>query len=106
MANSGQSIKDETLREVAFGSITASYASLGSALAADAFRIKVTNNTDVDIYFSWDGTNNHMKIPPFTADLKDNKTNDAFRKSGSQLTIKYGSSAPTQGWASLEVEYV
>lgn len=106
MANSGQSLKDEALREVAFGSITNTYANLGAALTHDAFRVKVRNNTDADMYFSWDGTNDHMKLPAFSGDVLDNKTNDAFRKSGDRLKIKYGSSAPTQGWASLEVEYV
>jgi len=106
MSNSGQRVKDDAVREVAFGSITASYANLGAALSNDAFAITLHNNTDVDLYFSWDGTDDHYKFPPTTARSKDWKTNDMIRKAGDRLKIKHAGSAPSSGWASLEVEYV
>lgn len=107
MSNTGNSIKDEAIREIAAASITTSYQLLGSVFTRDAFRIWLTNNTNGDIYLSLDGVTNHKKMPATSGRAYDDKTNDMFRKKGSQWWIKYESApgAPT-GWAGLEVEYV
>lgn len=107
MANTGNSIKDEAIREIAAGSITNAFATLGGVFTRDVFRIWFTNNTNGDVYLSTDGTTNNMKIPAGGVRVADNKTNDMYRKSGTQFSIKYSSvpGAPT-GWFGLEVEYV
>jgi len=104
MSNSGLSIKDETLREVAFGSITAAYAAFGSALEHDAFRVTIFNGTDQAMYISFDGTNDHKKIVSQSGRVWDEKNNDMYRKSGTQYYLKYDS-APASGSIWIEVEY-
>ena len=47
------------------------------------------------------------KLPAFSSRIYDDKTNDMYRKAGTQWYLKYDSApgAPT-GWAAIEVEYV
>jgi len=107
MSNSGNSIKNEAIREIAAGSLTTSYQVLGGVFTRDAFRLWITNNTNGDIYLSTDGVTDHMKLPAVSGRALDDKTNDMFRKKGTQFYIKFDSApgSPT-GWAGLEVEYV
>lgn len=106
MSNSGLKVKDEALREVAFGSITGSYANLGVALAHDAFIDCFINATDADIYVSFDGVTDHKKFPANSGRVTDLKTNDAYRIEGTQISIKHdGVTAPTSGWFGAEVQY-
>ena len=107
MSNTGNSIKNEAIREIAGGSVTGSYQPFGSIFTRDAFRILITNWTDGDIYLSTDGVTDMMKMPLFSAKVLDDKTNDMYRKKGTQFYIRYDMTpgSPT-GWATLEVEYV
>lgn len=107
MANTGSSIKWEAIREIAAGSLTVNYQNLGGVFTRDSFRIWVTNNTNGDIYISTDGTDNMIKMPAQTGRAYDNKTNDMFLKTGTQLQVKWVSApgAPS-GWVAVEVEYV
>ena len=107
MANTGNSIKWEAIREIAAASLTTSYQLLGGVFTRDSYRIWVTNNTNGDIYFSIDGSTNNLKLPAFSGRAYDNKTNDSFVKAGTQWSIKWDSApgAPA-GWAGLEVEFV
>lgn len=107
MSNSGNSVKVEAIRELAAGSITGNYQVLGGVLTRDAFRMWMTNNTNGDVYISIDGTTNNMKFSAPSGRAFDEKTNDMFRKKGTQFYIKFDvvPGAPT-GWFGLEVEYV
>lgn len=105
MSNSGLSIKDEALREVAFGSITSSYAVLGAAFIHDAFIDAFINETNANIYISFDGTTDHKKFGAQSGRVSDLKSNDAYRKVGTQVYIKHDGSAATSGWFSTEVQY-
>ena len=107
MSNTGNSIKDEAIRELPAASITGSYQTLGSAFTRDAFRIWMTNNTNGDIYISTDGTTNMKKMPATSGRAYDDKTNDMYRIKGTQWWIKYAAvpGVPV-GWFGLEVEYV
>ena len=107
MSNSGNSIKDEAIRELPAASLTTSYQVLGAVMTRDAFRIWITNNTNGDVYLSTDGTTNMKKFPAGSGRALDDKTNDMYRKTGTQWYVKY-SSAPgaPSGWFGLEVEYV
>ena len=105
MSNSGNSVKNETLREVAFGSITASYVALGGLLINDAFRVTLFNDTDANIYFTVDPTRDTRKQPKQSGRIMDDKTDDMYCKAGTQFYIKYDT-APTSGSVWLEIEYV
>ena len=107
MSNTGNSIKNEAIREIAGGSITGSYQLLGSIFTRDAFRILITNFTNGDIYLSTDGVTDMMKMSTISARALDDKTNDMFRKKGTQFYARYdmAPAVPT-GWLAMEVEYV
>lgn len=107
MSNSGGSIKNDAIREVAGGSITETYQPFGSVFLRDAFRLIITNFTNGDIYLSTDGVTDMMKMSTISARALDDKTNDMFRRQGTQWYIRYDMTpgSPT-GWATLEAEYV
>ena len=106
MSNTGNSIKDDPIREIAVGSLTTSYQTLGAVFERDCFRIWITNNTNADIYLSTDGVTDMKKLPANSGRANDDKTNDMYRKKGTQWYIRADSipAMPT-GWAALEAEY-
>lgn len=105
MSNSGLSVKNEAIREVAFGSINASFTALGAVLAHDCFRISMFNDTDQNIYVTTDGSTEMIKVAAQTGRVFDEKANDAYTKSGTQYSIKYDAGAPTIGSFWIEAEY-
>lgn len=105
MSNSGLKIKDEALREIAFGSITASYQALGPIFGHDAFIDAFINETNANIYISFDGTTDHKKFGAQVGRVTDLKSNDAYRIKGTQIYIKHDGVAPTSGWFAAEVQY-
>lgn len=107
MANSGNSIKWDAVREIAASSLTTSFQNLGGVFLRDAFRIWITNNSNGDLYFTIDGSTNMLKVPALSGRAYDNKTNDMYLKEGTQFQIKWVSApAVPAGWVALEVEYV
>lgn len=107
MSNTGNSIKDEAIREISAATLTNAYQLLGGVFTRDAFRIWMTNNTNGDVYLSTDGVTDHKKLPSQSGRACDDKTNDMFRKKGTQWWIKFDvvPGVPA-GWFGLEVEYV
>jgi hypothetical protein len=105
MSNSGNSVKNEAIREVAFGSITAGYVALGAPLTHDAFRVTVFNNTDTSIYFTVDPAMNTRKQPRKSGRILDDKTDDMYCKAGTQFYVKYDT-VPTEESFWIEIEYV
>jgi len=106
MSNTGLKVQDEVLRELAFGSISSAYANLGTVLLFDANIITITNNSDSDIYISFDGgTKTAKKLPAYTSTVYDYHTNDMYREKGTQIAIMDDGSAATVGWVVAEVEY-
>lgn len=107
MSNSGNSIKNEAIREIAAGSITANYQVLGGVFLRDVFRIWFTNSTNGVIYLSTDGVTDMMKFPVGAVRVSDDKTNDMYRKAGTQWYIRYEAvPGVATGWFGLEAEYV
>ena len=107
MSNSGNSIKIDAIREIAATDITTSFQNFGGVFTRDAFRLWITNATNGDFYLSTDGSTEMMKFPAFSARALDEKTNDMYRKAGTQWSIKWDVAPGTpEGWAALEVEYV
>ena len=73
-------LKYEILQSLAFGSITGTYAKLGSATTGPARIFKIVNNTDGDMFISTDGTTNHDFVPAGSY-----TTYDASANTGAQL---------------------
>ncbi len=107
MANTGNSIKHDTIREVAASTLTTSYQPLGVVFLRDVFRLTYTNFTFGDVYLSTDGVNDMMKFSTISARCSDNKTNDMYVKAGTQYYIRFDVvPVNTGGWFTLEAEYV
>jgi len=107
MANSGNSIKDQAIREIAASSLTTAYQPLGGPMTTDSFRIWQTNASNGDVYLSTDGVTDHKKMPAMSGRALDEKTNDMFRAKGTQWYVRFAATvALPKGWVALEVEYV
>ncbi len=102
----------DTLRTLAFGSISGTYAAVGAVLAKTWRTFKITNNTNGDLLVSFDGINDNLFIPAssFTLyDLSTNAPNDTLQESlvlalGTQIYVKQ-STAPTSGAIWVEAFY-
>lgn len=103
-----QVITIENLRSLAFGSISGTYAQVGSGLLAPCKLICFTNNTDGDCFFSDDGVNNKLFIAAGSFKLFDCVTNRLGNQvywvfaTGTQFWVKQ-STAPTKGAVYIEV---
>ncbi|MFQ5685104.1 MAG: hypothetical protein ACE5GV_00440 [Candidatus Scalindua sp.] len=106
----GRRVVFETIREVAFGGIGAAYAALGAVLGDNARIISFSNSTDQEIYISFDGINDHIRLAANSFklyDLTSNKVRDDgyFLANRTQIYQKRVSGAPTLGslWAEVIV---
>lgn len=110
MSNSGNSIKDELIREVTAADIAAAagaYIALGPVFTRDCFRLLFTNYTNGSVYLSTDGLTDMKKMPDLSSRIYDDKTNDMFRKKGTQWYVRFDvvPGVPA-GWVTLETEFV
>lgn len=83
----------DDIRTVAFGSITGTFTTLGSAFTRPARLIKIVNTTNQTAEITTDGTNVEDIVPSnsFTLyDLTTNRVNDegAFFASGTQFSVR------------------
>lgn len=65
----------DPVRELAFGGISGSYAAVGSALTKRARGFCLTNNTEGDMMFSLDGSNDHLFVHANSFKLWDVQSN-------------------------------
>lgn len=95
----GVRMQAEAVRELAFSSISGTYAAVGVILANPSRAIMFKNTCDKDIYISWDsGVTNHMRLVAGTADTIDEKTNGGLIAQGTLFEAKQTSDgAPTKG---------
>jgi hypothetical protein len=104
-------VKFEALRSLANGSISGTYAAVGTAFLHPIQIICITNNTDGDMIFSFDGgVHDHLFIAKGSFKLFDlctNKTGLSTQFSIPQGTIVYvkQSTAPTTGSVYMECIY-
>lgn len=99
----------DALRSLAFGSISGTYAALGTPFAHPMRVVRFINNTNGDIFVSFDGTTNNLFVPAGSFVLydiaSDDDPTDQFRiVKGTQIYIKQ-SSAPSSGTFYLECIY-
>lgn len=88
MSNLSVRLKAEPVRTIAFGSILAAYAPVGTAYD-DPVRIYYLQNlTDATLMFSWDGVNDHFPLPSTSFLLIDVTSNKSLV--GGSLNIAQG----------------
>ncbi len=92
----------DTLRSVAFGSITTSYVIVGPILPQNAVAVTFKNNTNGTILVSTNGITDMLVFPGTSYGVYDIRTNapnstDFLISKGTPFLIKYSGSAPTSG---------
>ena len=100
----------DSVREVAFGGISGTYAAIGTSLTDHARIVRIANGTDAQIYVSVDGTNNNFRLAANSFALFDFSTNKIrddglFVAVGTQFYVKQVSAAPTTGSIWIEVVF-
>ena len=101
----------DVLRSLAYTGISATYAVLGGAFQHPARLICITNNTDGDMFFSDNGTQDKLFVAANSFKLFDITTNRAGMLNDFLCLIKYTqfsvrySTVPTKGAVYLEVIY-
>ena len=104
-------ISVDALRSVAFGSVTASYTTLGTVFAHIMRTIRLVNTTDANVLISFDTVNDNIILPAGSFVLYDvcanTETNQLgfFFRNGTQLYLKRESGAPTSGTVYAECTY-
>lgn len=99
----------DAIRELDFGSISGSYAAIGTAISEHARIVKITNGTNAPMYISTDGVSDEDKIPPNGFALYDFSTNrirddGLFVPIGTIFYVKQDT-APTTGSVWVTVIY-
>jgi hypothetical protein len=98
----------DAVRELAFGSITTSYAAVGAALTDHARLVVITNSSDAEVHVSLDGTTNNLRLAANSFKLFDFSTNKIrddglFVTMGTVFYAKRVSGAPSTGAVWIEV---
>lgn len=104
---SRQTVSIDTIRTLAHGSISSSFAAVGTPLTQPVRLVCITNNTDGDMFFSVDGTNNQLFLAAGsykTFDFNTNRTHvDQYwvLPIGTQFYVAY-STAPSKNSVYIE----
>lgn len=104
----GTRVSYEALRSLAFGSISGTYAALGTPTTGHCRLYAIKNNTNADLILSLDGSTDHVFLSSnsyMITDLSSNKVRDdgLFISVGTQFYIKDNGSAASSGSVYLEV---
>lgn len=99
----------DPIRTLAFGGISGSYASVGSALEYPARLVKISNNTEGDLYFTTDTDEDQIFVAAgsfalydFQSNMNPNKDDSFVIPAGAQFSVKQ-ITAPTSGSVYIEV---
>lgn len=104
----GTKVDFDAVREISFGSISASYTAIGTALTDHARLFCISNSTDVEVYISFDGVTNHLRLAANSFKLFDLTANEVqedgfFLSVGTSFYVKRVSGAPASGAVWVEV---
>ncbi len=95
--------RPETLRSLAFGGISASFAAVGAVLANPIISYKISNDTDANLILSYDGVNDHEFLASNSFVLfdtganKSNRGEGLYLSQGDRLFVRQEVGAPTSG---------
>lgn len=106
-------VRFDALRSLAFGSIGANYAAIGTQINQLARLVAIKNNTDAVLLLSFDGTTDNDVLMATTGQVLDftaNKTMDDgagsyFIEKGTTIYVKHAGVAPTSGSIYVTVVY-
>lgn len=110
---SAKKVYFDTLRSLAFGSISGTYAAVGTALTVNPRIMCITNKTQGDMIFSTDSSNadgqiivpaGSFKLYDLTSNLVPGKDDSFVIAVGTQFYVKQVT-APTSGAVYIEFVY-
>lgn len=106
----GTNAKFEPVREIAFGSIGAAYATIGTPTTNHVRFIRLVNGTDAEVYISTDGVTDHLRLrvnESIPINLSSNKVREdgLFLSAFTQFYAKDVAAATTTGSVWIEVVY-
>jgi hypothetical protein len=104
MSNLAVRLLCETLRTLAFGSVSGTYARLGTPFLNPARLMYIVNTTDVLLTFSLDGVNDHFVVASNAYLIVDVTTNRS--DTGGALAISQGQQIYVKGSPSLGSVYL
>jgi len=95
-------VRYDAYRTLAFGSISGTYAAIGTPTAHLMRLVHFVNNTNANMNFSFDGTTDNVFIPANSFALYDLQTNsesgnDFFLALNTQIYVKQNAGAATSG---------
>lgn len=100
----------EPIRSIAFGSISGTYAGIGTAITNPARVIYLVSTLNVDSMISFNGIDDHFVLLASGYIMLDVSSNQSFNQglyisSGQRLYVKQLSGAPASGSVYLTVMY-
>lgn len=106
----GTKVAFEAVREVAAASITGTYTAVGTATIDHSRLISISNATNAEVYISFDGTTNNLRMASNSFKLFDFTSNKVqndglFLAEGTIFYIKLVGAAATTGSVWIEVAY-
>ena len=102
------SLAFEPLRSIAAGSISPAYTAIGTPFVNPSRQIYIVNATDVLLFFSLDGVNDHFVIPAgsyLLNDISSNKTRQGGAFNISANTTIYVAGSPSMNSVYLTTAY-
>jgi len=104
-------VQMEAVKTLAFGGISAAYAVVGAATTHEVRIVCITNNTEGDMYFSIDGTTDHLFVAAGSFKLFDLQAN-YYEKTDPKYVFEVGTQfyvkqieAPVSGSVYIECLY-
>lgn len=109
MAHFSNQIRFDVQRSLAFGAIGAGFAAVGTEISFPAVGYIVTNGTDADLDFSFNGVDTHFTLlngQAYIQDVSANKTQSdgLFLDKGERLYVKQNG-VPTSGSVYFSILY-
>jgi len=100
----------EPIRSLAFGSIGAAYMGIGTQIDNPVRILRIQNLTDVLLFFSFDGINDHEVLPYNSFLLLDITANKArehgyYLAEGTRVYVKEGPNPASSGSVYVTVYY-
>lgn len=104
----GTRVEFEAVRELDFGDLSGTYVALGTPLMNHTRLIAFNNSSNQEIYISFDGSTNHLRLALNSfklIDISSNKVKDdgLFISSGIQVYVKYVGTSATSGSIWMEI---
>ncbi len=106
----GTRVNFDAIREIVAGSISGSYAALGVPTTGHARILSVNNATEQEVYITFDGTTDQLRMASNSfklLDLSSNKVRDdgLFIAVGTQISVRFVSTTTAVGAVWAEVMY-